>query len=74
MFNVHNDMISDIAVCQALRPTENSVMAHYWAMAHRLKTSGLDEALSDCNRYVTGLCTGSVAVKRLHELGARENF
>jgi len=26
---------------KALWPTENSVMAHYWAMAHRLKTSVL---------------------------------
>jgi len=27
---------------EKLWPTENSVMAHYWAMAHRLKTSVLE--------------------------------
>ena len=26
---------------QALWPTGNSAVAHFWAMAHRLKTSGL---------------------------------
>ena len=42
-------MIVDIAVCRALWSTENSVMAHYLAMAHRLKTSGLDPwVLLDC--------------------------
>ena len=35
-------------------PTKKTTLAHYWAMAHRLKTSGLDPALNDSCHIITG--------------------